>query len=194
MAQDPASLSFLPPGFRPRGPDIVLPQESGDIGGDGGGAARGPDPGTVDPAKISARRGKGRRKGWSPERRAAYEARRSTSGSEEEELVVDEEKERKPKPVPHEVVEQVAAGLKFVQSLMTPDMPLSDDEAEGLSKAITNVLAYYIKMGGGGRGMAWLALFGCLAMIELPRMMVVSARNKESRTIKTPPPANIVVE
>lgn len=192
QAPSPFTAAFLPPGYRPvERNDGVLPEAGGNPRGDGGGIEGGYQSGTMDPAKISeGRRKAGRPRGsgrkWSAERRAAYEQSRNSTPETQEELAV-EDSEPKPKPVPHEVVEQVAAALRFTQSLMTPDMPLSDEEAIGLAKAVTNLLAYYVKLGGGGRGMAWLALFGALAMIELPRLMVVSARNKEKREAKLTP-------
>lgn len=164
-------LGNIPKGFAERNQDGT----GNDTGAIGEGAKL-DDAGSIDPvtlgnaARASARTGKAKRKYT---KRAAADA---ASGKAKAKVVVEE-----PADVPVNLVEQMALGIFSVHQMLamgmqSPELALTQQEADALAKALANVGKYYVAIKLGGASGAWLALVTTAGIIYVPRIMTIRNR------------------
>lgn len=155
--------------------------ERGEVGtGDNAGAigegSQPNDAGSIDTtalgnaARVSARTGKAKRKYT---KRVADAA---TNGKTKTKVAVEE-----PADVPINLVEQMALGIFSVHQMLamgmqSPELVLTQQEADALAKALANVGKYYVAIKLGGASGAWLALVTTAGIIYVPRIMTIRNR------------------
>ena len=147
--------------------------------------ARSDDARTIDPTQIgidAKRRGPGGRK-WTEARKAAARARHAAA-REAKDQVADQSQdgvERARVEIDPTVVGQVSQAIFGLHQMMAiamqaPELALSDTESTSLSKAITNVGRYYIRIKLDTKFGAWMALAITSGMIYIPRVMAINMR------------------
>lgn len=188
---------FLPETHAGNGP---VDDFSGTIGEDGettghdsGETGKSPlvnDPGTIDPVKVTAKRGRGRPRLTSAERKRRAKERGSAAEAEAEtKLVVEDDI---PPDYSASAIEQMGHWIRLAHG--SGDWALSDIEAHGMATQLAGVLKFYIRldMRAGSKTMAWIALLGASAMVYTPKILARKAREDERKAAKASPPVEIV--
>lgn len=180
--EDSGTKSRFPAGFSRVGSDPNLESDGDDEDSDGAGEQVRRADGAVDPASISATRDNNSG-GNTPGKRGRGRPRKSGDSNQR-------------KPSTTKTTNSLARILVGIHSMgaqmLAPQLEISQDEANELSKAIQEVTELYDVPLPSAEIMAWVGLGGCLTKIYGPRIGSIildkkTAKAKQPRSVQNTP-------